>query len=90
MYKQLNRISMKQFLNELNEHMGRLAYVVEGPDGATLRVFPSPDYDFIPQVSIEHLMRFCRVECLHFWIDFHVGCIIVYKPEDLIKTTASK
>lgn len=69
---------MKRLLDELEEQMGRWTYVVEGPDGKTMRVYPTPDYDFIPQVSVEHLMHFCRVKCLHFWIDFHVGCIVVY------------
>jgi hypothetical protein len=72
---------MKQFLNELNEHMGRLAYVVESPDAASLYVYPKPEYDFFPQICIEHLLHFCRAKQLHFYVSFSVNCIIVYKPE---------
>lgn len=76
---------MKQFLNELNEHMGRLAYVVESPDAASLYVYPQPEYDFFPQICIEHLLDFCRAKQLHFYVSFDVDCIIVYKPELYIK-----
>lgn len=79
---------MKRLLDELDEHLGRLTYVVEDPDGETLRVYPTPDYDFIPQITVEHLMQFCRVKCLHFYIDFHDGCIIVYKTEVHNKATS--
>lgn len=70
---------MKQFLNELNEHVGRLAYVVLSPDAASLYVYPNPEYDFLPQICIERLVNFCRVKKLHFFVDFGAACIVVYK-----------
>lgn len=70
---------MKQFLNELNEHLGRLAYVLVSPDAESLYVYPNPEYDFLSQISIERLLNFCRAKKLHFFVDFSAACIVVYK-----------
>ena len=81
---------MKQFLNELNEHMGRMAYVVEGPDEASLYVYPQPEYDFLAQVCIEYLFYFCRAKQLQFYVSFGATCIVVYKPELYINACKDK
>ena len=80
MYKQLNRISMKQLIIKLNDSLGKTAYATKGSSENSISVYPLPDYDFFPQVAIERLLTFCREHNLHFYIDMKMEFIDVYNP----------
>lgn len=82
MYKQLNRISMKQLCEELQNNFGDLVICTISPFSPSIHIVPGLDHEFFSQCDILMITQYCLAHNLHFYFDCAHGRIVVYHSTD--------
>ena len=79
MYKQLNRISMKQLCEQLQTEFGDVVICTILPFSPAIYIFRGIDHDFFSQSDILMITQYCLAHNLGFHFDCDHGCFVVYQ-----------
>ena len=79
MYKQLNRISMKQLCEQLQTEFGDVVICTISPFSPSIHIVPNLDHDFFSQYDILMVTQYCLAHNLGFYFDCDHGRIVVYQ-----------
>lgn len=84
MYKQLNRISMKQLQEKLQAILDGVGIVLLSSSESTILVHGKLDSEIISQTAIERTIQFCYLHGLHFFFDVVKSELCLYEPDYLL------
>ena len=79
MYKQLNRISMKQLCEQLQTEFGDVVICMISTFSRSIHIVPGHDPDFFSQSDILMITQYWLAHNLHFCFDCVHGRFVVYQ-----------